>query len=82
MRAIHQRQERGLDRGYGRWESKVDSLGIVATLAEAVLEHAIDDSANTKGGLDDVRDKLLLLLGFRLSGKANHFTCQCEIFAL
>mmetsp|Transcript_37929 Transcript_37929/g.46221 ORF Transcript_37929/g.46221 Transcript_37929/m.46221 type:complete len:253 (+) Transcript_37929:740-1498(+) len=46
-----------------------------------MLEHTVDDAADTKGRLDDVRHELLLLSVLGLGGEADHFTRQLELLA-
>lgn len=47
-----------------------------------MLEDAVNDTANTEGRLDDVRDKLLFLSRVRLLLKANHLASELELFTL
>ena len=74
-------QESCLDWSHSWWECKIGSLGICFTLAEAVLEDAVNDATNTEGGLNDVRNEFLLLSCLSLYSEGDHLFGEDKLLA-
>jgi hypothetical protein len=72
-------KERALHWGDSWREIEVSSLSIGFTNLETVFENAIDDTANTVGGLNYVRNVLLLEGGFSLLGEGDMCGQQGEL---
>ena len=79
LRVADQGQERGLDGRDGGREREVRALGVGLALAEAVLEDAVDNTADTEGRLDDVRSELLLLGHARFLREVDHLPRQAVL---